>query len=240
LKFSKTECFDSAAVIFEWGPAVVRSETISDSALREKVFASMNPLPQLKFITVARILRPRGNKGEVFAELLTDFSERLKDFPELLLARNSGEPRRLALTKFWIDRNHPGHAVFHFAGITSISEAETLRGLEIQIPFEERVTLPAGSYFVSDLIGCSVFENPASLSALSSPPCSLADTPKFLGTVRDVYFPGEDQPGTPLLAVESSSGEMLIPLAEDICTRIDIVARRIEVSLPEGLRDLSA
>ena len=62
-------------------------------------------------------------------------------------------------------------------------------------------------------------------------------TGSILGTVRDVFFPGESQPGTPLLAVNTSSGELLIPLAEDICTRIDTVARRIEVRLPAGLRD---
>jgi 16S rRNA processing protein RimM len=199
----------------------------------------MNTSSQPQFVTVARILRPRGNKGEVSAELLTDFPERLKNFRELFLARNSGEPRGVALTSFWVDRNHPGHAVFHFAGISSISEVETLRGLEIQIPFEQRVTLPAGSYFVSDLIGCSVFENSSASPALSSSPCSLDDAPSLLGKVRDIYFPGENQPGTPLLAVDTSSGEMLIPLAEDICTRIELAPRRIEVSLPEGLRDLS-
>ena len=59
----------------------------------------------------------------------------------------------------------------------------------------------------------------------------------LVGTVRDVFFPGESQPGTPLLAVDTSSGELLIPLAKDICTRIDTTARRIEVRLPEGLRD---
>ena len=59
------------------------------------------------------------------------------------------------------------------------------------------------------------------------------------GKVRDVYFPGEGQPGTPLLAVDTSRGEVLVPLAEDICTMIEITSRRIEVKLPAGLRDLN-
>ena len=190
-----------------------------------------------KFVTVARILRPRGNKGEVAAELLTDFPDRLKTLRELFLADGKSAPRTVPLKTFWADRNHAGFGVFHFEGVSSINDAEKLRGLEIQIPFEQRVTLPAGKYFVTDLIGCSVFELPFTRPAVSSSPCSLSEAPALLGTVRDVFFPGESQPGTPLLAVDTSSGELLIPLAEDICTRIDTAARRIEVRLPEGLRD---
>jgi ribosomal 30S subunit maturation factor RimM len=84
-----------------------------------------------------------------------------------------------------------------------------------------------------------VFENPAAPSVLASPPCSLAEAPSLLGKVRDVQFPGEQQAGTPILEVETSSGELLIPLAADICARIDTAARRIDVTLPEGLRDLN-
>ena len=190
-----------------------------------------------KFATVARILRARGNKGEVSAELFTDFPDRLKELHEVFLADGKFAPRSVQLKSFWADRNHPGFGVFHFEGVASINDAEKLRGLEIQIPFEQRVTLPAGKYFVTDLIGCSVFELTGARPAVSSSPCSLSEAPSLLGKVRDVFFPGESQPGTPLLAVDTFSGELLIPLAEDICTRIDVVARRIEVVLPEGLRD---
>jgi len=65
-----------------------------------------------KFVTVARILRPRGNKGEVAAELLTDFPERLKTLPELFLASGTSAPRGVSLKSFWADRNHPGFGVF--------------------------------------------------------------------------------------------------------------------------------
>ena len=102
------------------------------------------------------------------------------------------------------------------------------------------MTLPAGQYFVSDLIGCLVFENPVAFPTMSSSPCYLAEAPALLGTVRDVQFPGEETAGTPLLEVEISAGEILIPLAADICTKIDIAGRRIDVVLPEGLRDLNS
>ena len=194
-----------------------------------------------RWLIIARILRARGNKGEVAAEILTDFPERLTRLREVFAGHADGknEPRRLALKSCWLSQNHRGQAVFHFEGVDSISEAEKFRGMEVLLPFEQRVTLPAGQYFVSDLIGCSVFETPATPPVLSSSPCSLAEAPALLGTVRDVQFPGEEVFGTPLLEVETSGGEILIPLAVDICTKIDTDARRIDVIFPDGLRDLN-
>lgn len=190
---------------------------------------------------VARILRPRGNRGELAAELLTDFPQRLTQLQEVFVgdANGKSEPRRMELKSCWLSQNHRGQVVFHFEDVNSISEAEEFRGLEVLLPFEQRVLLPAGQYFVSDLIGCSVFETPSAPPVVSSSPCSFAEAPALLGTVRDVQFPGQEIFGTPLLEVGTSQGELLIPLAADICTKIDPVARRIDVLLPEGLRDLN-
>ena len=185
-------------------------------------------------------MRPRGNKGEVVAELFTDFPARLSSLKSIYLRKDTGEPRRVGLLSFWTDRNHPGMGVFHFEGCSSISEAESLRGLDVLLPIEERVELPAGHYFVTDLMGCTVFELPEIAAKLASPACAAEEAPRVFGTVRDVFFPGEGVAGTPLLQVETPVGEVLIPLAEEICTRIDVAARRIEVRLPEGLKDLDA
>jgi 16S rRNA processing protein RimM len=205
-----------------------------------------------RWIVVARILRPRGNKGEVAAELLTDFPERLTKLKEVFLGRAHGEsfagafganePNPIGVKACWLSQNHRGQGVFHFAGANSINDAEKFRGLDLLLPFEQRVTLAAGQYFVADLIGCEVFEMAHEMPAVSSSPCAIATAPEFLGTVQDVQFPGEGERmrGTPVLEVETAQGELLIPLAEDICKRIDTAARRIEVSLPEGLRDLNS
>jgi 16S rRNA processing protein RimM len=195
-----------------------------------------------RWVALARVLRPRGNKGEVAAELLTDFPERIAAMKEVFLSDSAGkaEPRLAGLQSFSMDRNHPGQGVFHFEGSASISEAEKFRGMDVLIPFEQRVTLPAGKYFVSDLVGCSVFESSVEAPVVSSSPCSLASAPALIGTVRDVQMTGEDVAGTPLLVVAARGGELLIPLATDICTRIDPAARRIDVILPEGLRHLNS
>jgi 16S rRNA processing protein RimM len=201
---------------------------------------SANPEAKRRWVQVARILRPRGNKGEVVAELLTDFPERFSNLKHIWCRKDDAEPQVAELQHFWVDRNHPGKGVFHFAGCQTISEAEKLRGYEVLLPLEERVRLPAGRYFVTDLIGSTVFEAGETQSKLASPACGLEQAPRVLGTVRDVYFPGEGVAGTPLLRVETANGELLIPLAEDICTLIEITARRIEVRLPQGLGELNA
>ena len=204
---------------------------------------------------MARILRPRGNKGEVAVELLTDFPERLTKLQEVFLGRVQGEssaakfvgafgasePTPMSVKSCWLSQNHRGQGVFHFAGVASINEAEKFRGLDVLLPFAQRVRLPAGQYFVADLIGCAVFETGSGRPAVASSPCSMASVPQWLGTVLDVQFPGEGQSvrGTPLLEVDTGQGQLLIPLAEDICKRIDAPARRIEVTLPEGLRELN-
>ena len=183
---------------------------------------SSNKLPPEKFtgVTLARILRPRGLRGEVAAEILTDFPERLPKLREVWLADGHSAPRPVRIQRCWLSPSRGGQAIFHFANIDTVEEAETLRGLEVQIPIEQRTKLEAGNYFVSDLVGCEVWEAGASSA---------------LGSVRDVEFPG----GVPLLAIDTSNGEVLVPLAAQFCTRIDVEAKRIDVTLPEGLLDLN-
>ncbi len=193
-----------------------------------------------RWVAVAHILRPRGNKGEVAAQLLTDFPQRLTSLQEAFVSDASGrEPQRVQVQACWLSQNHPGQAVFHFAGFASINDAEKLRDRDVLLPIEQRVALPAGHYFISDLIGCSVFEAAREVSPVASSPCSMSVAPALLGGVTDVQFTGEGVSGTPLLVVDTRQGELLIPLAEDICSKIDPAARRIEVVLPEGLRELS-
>ena len=179
-------------------------------------------MPSEKFtgVTLARVLRPRGLRGEVAAEILTDFPERLPKLREVWLAGERGAPRPYRVRKCWLSPSRGGQAIFHFADVDDRDAAEKLRGLEVQVPIEARASLAAGSYFVADLVGCMVWELQAT---------------EPLGSVRAVEFPG----ATPLLAVDTKDGEVLVPLAAEYCLRIDVDAKRIDVSLPEGLRDLN-
>jgi 16S rRNA processing protein RimM len=177
-------------------------------------------------LTLARVLRPWGRRGEVAAEILTDFPERLAELREVWLGREGATPRR---TEIISCRIHLGQAILHFAGVQTISEAEGLRGLEVQVPFEQRTPAQLGRYYITDLVGCQVWEEGAAAA---------------LGAVQDVQRAGEETrsmlPESWVLVVLAPTGELLIPLAAEICTRIDTAARRIEVRLPEGLRELNA
>ena len=184
---------------------------------------SLGGLPQTS-VTVARVLRPHGRRGEVAAEILTDFPERLKTLTSAWLCGGSSPDHRAAIRSCWLSQSRGGQAIFHFEGSDSISDAEKLVGLEVRIPLSERTKLPENSYYIGDLIGCEVREKDGGA----------------IGTVRDVRSTGEEVAGTPLLVVDSSAGELLIPLAQEICVRVDTAARLIEVVLPEGLRELNA
>ncbi len=178
-------------------------------------------------VTLARILRPRGRRGEVAAQILTDFPERLTRLKTALLWDGKNSPRKVAIRRCWLSQSRGGQAIFHFEGYDSIPDTEKLVGLEIQLPIADRVALPSRSYYVTDLIGCEVIERRSSGE-------------RKIGVIRDVQFTGEEISGTPNLVLESPDGELLIPLATEICKRIDIAARQIEVVLPEGLLELNS
>jgi 16S rRNA processing protein RimM len=94
-------------------------------------------------VTLARILRPRGLRGEVAAEILTDFPDRLPSLREVWLADGRTEPRRIKVQRCWLSTGRGGQAIFHFAGVENVEAAERLRGCEVQVPLEQRAKLAA-------------------------------------------------------------------------------------------------
>lgn len=168
-----------------------------------------------EFVTVALIRRPQGRRGEVAAELLTDFPERFQRGETLLLWDERRERRPARLEGFWF---HKGRIILKFAGVEDISAAEQLAGCQVQVPREKRLPLEGPAVYISDLVGCRVLERGAEL-----------------GRVKDV----DVRVGTPVLVVGTPQGELLIPFAAEICRRVDVEARLVEVELPEGLKELN-
>lgn len=181
--------------------------------------------PPTEWAALARIRRAQGRRGEVFADLLTDFPEKFAERKKLWLiaaedSPASAAPREVELTAHWL---HKGGVVLHFSGIDSISAAESLRGLLVAIPRNQRARLNTDEAYVSDLVGCSLVD-------VSGP------HPISIGTVDDV-----DRTAGPvaLLIVLRGTKEILVPFAKSYLRKIDIEARRIEMILPEGLVNLN-
>jgi 16S rRNA processing protein RimM len=132
------------------------------------------------------------------------------------LAEN-GVRRPLRIEELW---PHQGLLVLKFSGVDSISAAETLAGCELQVPREERAQLAPGWTFVSDLIGCAVY-----------------DGDRELGRVEEVRF---DAGEAPLLVVQSGAQELEIPYADAFLKELDPAGKQIRMILPEGMLDVNA
>ena len=176
------------------------------------------------WVRLAHLLRPQGRHGELLAEILTDFPESFATRTAVFLAAPApgNRPQPATVERHWL---HKGRLVLKFLGVDSISAAELLRGHDVVIPREQRMSLQDGSVYIDDLIGCTVFD------------AAQMDTPA-LGVVRAV----EPQPETAdLLVLEDAAGrEHLIPFAQAYIVRAEVEARRITLRLPAGLLEINA
>lgn len=187
------------------------------------------------WVVLAELLRPQGRKGELLSELLTDFPERFDEPTPVYLAQANfdgpvGAARKTEILSYWLPlgKNH-GRIVLKFAGIDTISQAEMLAGLQVVVPYEERLPLEEDSSYISDLLDCRVF-----------------DKDSLVGMIVDVQFPSTAD-GTrrlseaaPILVLESADqDEILIPFVKNFIRNIDVPLQRIDMDLPDGLIDIN-
>jgi 16S rRNA processing protein RimM len=194
-----------------------------------------------EWVWLARIRRAQGRKGEVFAEVLTDYPEKFADRRQLWLLEESvsgglprhtqarkgpgpvavPSPRQVQLENHWL---HKGGIVLHFAGVESISDAEALAGQIVAIPRSERAALAEDEVYIGDLMGCTLVD--------IAPPYA----PVVVGTIENV----EREAGpVPLLLVHGAAGEIMVPFAKSFLRKVDLDAKRVEMALPDGLMDLN-
>ncbi|MGA2051487.1 MAG: ribosome maturation factor RimM [Terracidiphilus sp.] len=184
-----------------------------------------------QWVWLARIRRPQGRKGEVFADILTDFPEKFSERRRLWLvanpdsprAKTSPSPREVELIGHWL---HKGGIVLHFGISNSISDAETLAGLIVAIPFTDRAQLSDDEVYVGDLIGCTLFD-------------VGGQKPVSVGVIEDV----DRAAGPVALLVVNAAGsedEILVPFAKSYMRAVDLPGKRVEMALPGGLIDLNA
>jgi 16S rRNA processing protein RimM len=165
------------------------------------------------FVTIARVLKTQGRRGEVAAEIHSDIPERFAVGMRVMALHPDGTRRELEVEDLW---PHKGLLVLKLVGIDSISDAESLIGCELQLPRSQRGELEPGSHFVSDLIGCA-----------------LLDHGREIGRIEDVQFGAGE---APLLVVRDAAAKLLeIPFAEAYLDSVDLANRQVRMNLPEGL-----
>jgi 16S rRNA processing protein RimM len=187
------------------------------------------------WIVLAHLLRPQGRKGELLADLFTDFPERFENQRRVYLAApgfegEAAKARPAEVVAFWLPvGKNEGRVVLQFAGIDSISDAESIAGNDVLIPREERLPLDDESVYISELVGCTVY-----------------DGSQLVGVVEDVQFAMTADGGrriedaAPLLAVRSFEGdEILIPFAKAFLVAVNTGAKRIDMTLPSGLVEVN-
>ena len=167
------------------------------------------------WISIARVARPHGIRGEVIADVMTDFPDRFDELDRVRVETASGGAKLLGLESW---RLHHHRVILKFEGYDTMNDAEELRGARVVIDRTEVVDLPDDTFYDFDLIGCEV--------AMSSG--------EMLGRVARVERYG----ASPLLAVRDAEHEYMIPLVRDICVEIDVEKQRIVVDPPPGLLEL--
>jgi 16S rRNA processing protein RimM len=181
-----------------------------------------NPEPRIpspdweSMVLVGRIARPHGIRGQVIVAPDTDFVEERFRAGAVLWTRSE---RGDEMLKVGSARLQNGRAVIQFEGFSSIEDVERLAGHELRVPEDALQPLAEGVYYVHDLVGCVV----------------ETTSGERVGEVKRV----DGGAGASVLSVAGARGEVLVPLAADICTEIDVGNRRIRINPPEGLLELN-
>jgi 16S rRNA processing protein RimM len=187
------------------------------------------------WIVLAHLLRPQGRKGEVLAELFTDFPERFEEPTRVFLAPSGfegegSEARPAQVVAFWLPvGKNQGRIVLQLAGIETISDAEAVAGLDVLVPREERLPLEDDSVYISELIGCTVYDGATAIGVVED--VQFATTADGARRLTDA---------APLLEIESAAGdEILIPFVKAFLIAVNTESKRIEMKLPEGLVEVN-
>lgn len=181
----------------------------------------MRSSSKASWVVLARIVRPQGRRGELLADILTDFPEKFAGRKRLFLrpgeAGDETPVREVNLEAHWLHKNR---VVLKFAGVDSINDAEVLRNCDVVIPIAERMPLSGDAIYVGDLLGMTLVD-------------VRGGRARDTGEIVDVEPEGV---GPAMLVVRAEDAEpVLIPFVKAYLKRIDLPAKRIEMELPEGL-----
>jgi 16S rRNA processing protein RimM len=218
------------------------------------------PVPPENWVWLARIRRPQGRKGEVLAEILTDFPEKFAERRQLWLL--PGAPASVSASVGAPGPGSPATGLRRWGGDPShLGTRETKPVLPQGHPVELTnhwlhkggiVLHFAGVDSISaaeELKGMVVAVPQADRAPLAADEtyigdligCVLVDVAGAeAATVGEIEDVNRTSGVAPLLVVRGARGEVLIPFAKSYLRRIDLEGKRVEMALPEGLVDLNA
>ena len=162
------------------------------------------------WLLVGRIVGAFGVRGELKVEPLTDFPERFKRLKSVFVGPNRNERSIVS------SRLH-ARLLLCLEGVETREAAQSLRGQDLWIPRAQAMELPAGSFYVDDIIGLTV----------------ETDAGSRVGTVLDILATGAND----VYVVEGEQGEILIPAILDVVREIDVGGGRIVIHPMAGLLD---
>ncbi len=169
-------------------------------------------LPELRYLAIGRIVRAHGVRGELSVMVLTDFPERFASTEWVYL----GDEFEANAYKLLKHRWHKQNVLLTFEGITTRTEAEKFIGQMVQIPVEEAMPLPEGSFYLFELVGLQVFTT----------------TGDLLGVITDVLETGANDV---LVVKTGDEKEVLLPNIPDVVKTVDLDAGKMTIELIAGL-----
>lgn len=163
---------------------------------------------------IGRIGKPHGIKGEVVIHIDDDVFDRVDADYLVLKVEGILVPFFMEEYRFRTDET----VLMKFEGIDTQEQARELTNCDVFFPYQlAKADEEAPSW--NRLVGMELIDT---------------NTHKTVGTVTGV----NDATINILLEVDTEKGEILVPVAEELVSRIDWEARRIHIALPEGLLDL--
>ncbi len=165
---------------------------------------------------VGRVTRPHGLRGQVVIHPETDFIEERFAEGATVWTRSAAGDEQLTVASMRVQNGRP---IVGFKGFERIEDVERLAGLELRVPEDALQPLQPGTYYEHQLVGCAVETTAGDV----------------VGEVAKV----EGGAGASRVVINGPRGEILIPLAVDICVEIDVANKKIRINPPEGLLELN-
>jgi len=169
------------------------------------------------YFIIGKLIGAHGIRGEMKVFPITDDVRRFSTISEcMVLSPAEKLLRTVTVTgkRFAVET-----VIIQVEGIVDRDEAQKLSGLFLAVKREDAAPLPAGRFYISDMIGCKAMDTEHGL----------------LGVVSDVLQTGANDV---LVVKRSGKPDLLIPYLKEVVTEVDVFAKMISASLPEGLYEI--